>query len=188
MNVVLDLGCGNNPRSDAIGVDILAYENCDVQADVCNLPFATESVERIYASQLLEHLDGQQQLPALFREISRVLTHGGEFVFDVPFGRVWDKDPTHQTKWYFKTIVYFLPRDEVKRLGWDPQKFPDYFQSNDIDLVLVERNASAWLDVEWLPLRACSFVVRKISGYITTDRWDGLPLGGGNLIFTLQKR
>ncbi|WP_227356235.1 class I SAM-dependent methyltransferase [Haladaptatus salinisoli] len=186
--VTIDIGCGDNPRDGAIGVDIRPYESCDIQADVCNLPFENESANQIYASQLLEHLNGEEQLPRAFKEISRVLEPNGEFIFDVPFGRTWQADPTHQTQWYFKTILYFLPRDEVARLGWDPTIFPDYYESDEISLELVERDAVAWLDVDWLPLRAFSFLVRQASKIITTDRWDGLPLGGGNLTFRLRKR
>lgn len=184
--MIIDLGCGNNPREGAIGVDILPYENTAVQGDVCHLPISTESVDRVYASQLFEHLDGEQ-LATVFEEVCRVLKPGGELAFDVPHGRAWDSDPTHQTKWLFKTIVYYLPRSEVRRLGWSPETFPDYYRDYDINFKLVNRDATAWLDVKWLPLRGISFLVRKLSEHITTDRWEGLPLGAALLTFRLRK-
>lgn len=189
---VIDLGCGNDPRDGAIGVDIRDYPEVDVQADIRDLPDSwTNSVEMAYSSQTLEHLDGDG-IAATMAEVSRVLEPNGQFVFDVPYGRAHDADPTHSTRWYFKTIAYFLPRDEVARLGWDPETFPDYFREYDIDLALDERDAVAWLDVTATALRPLSFAHHKLTEIVTTDKWDGLPITGGlvagNLEFRLRKR
>lgn len=183
---IVDLGCGNAPVEGAIGIDIRAYENTDVQGDVCHLPLKTESVDHVHASQLFEHLTGEQ-LASVFEEVYRVLKPGGTLKFDVPHGRAWDADPTHQTKWLFKTVVYYLPRHEVSRLGWNPKTFPDYFRSYKFNFHLIDRDATAWLDVNWAGWRMISFVVRQMSKYIITDRWDGLPLGAALLTFHLQK-
>lgn len=189
--VVIDLGCGNNPRNGAVGVDIRDYPKVDVQTDVRDLPEEWEgSVERAYASHLFEHLDAEGIAETL-AEVSRVLEPGGELVFDVPYARAHDADPTHETRWYFKTIAYYLPRDEVERLGWDPATFPDYFSETDIGLELVERDAVAWLDVTAAPLRPFSYALRRVSDVVTTDKWDALPVVGGlaagNLVFRLKK-
>lgn len=188
---VIDLGCGNNPREGAVGVDIRDYPAVDIQRDVRDLPDEwSESIQKAYASQLFEHLSGEEIAEAL-AEVSRVLEPGGEVVFDVPYGRAHDADPTHETRWYFKTIAYYLPRSEVARLGWDPETFPNYYADYDIDLELVERDARAWLDVTTAPLRPASFAVRQASQMVSTDKWDGMPLigglVGGNLVFRLRK-
>lgn len=188
---VIDLGCGNNPREGAVGVDIRDYPAVDIQRDVCDLPEEWEgSIEKAYASQLFEHLDGEEIAEAL-EEVTRILEPGGEVIFDVPYGRAYDADPTHETRWTFKTIVYYLPRSEVARLGWDPETFPDYYSDIEIDLELVDRDVRAWLDVTAAPFRPASFAVRQASRIISTDKWDAFPLIGGlaagNLEFRLRK-
>jgi SAM-dependent methyltransferase len=187
MNRVLDLGCGNNPIDEAVGVDLLPYNNVNIVADALSLPFKKETFERVNASQLLEHLDGHEELPTLFEEVWRVLTPKGTFSFDVPIGSAWNSDPTHKTKWQFKTIVYFLNRQEVERLGWDPTTFPDYYASREFEFELENWNCEAWLRADTLPLRALSLIIRKASNFIRTDKWSELPLGAGNINITLKK-
>jgi len=183
----VDLGCGNDTRDGHLGLDVHLYDAVDIQGDARSLPLADASVKRVRSSQLLEHLNGNEELPALFEEVYRVLEPGGQFVFDVPFGRTWDADPTHKQKWTFKTIVYFLPREEVERLGWSSELFPDYYANYEIGFELVERSAAAWLSVERLPLRILSYAVRQASDYITTDKWGEFPLVAGTLEFRLRK-
>lgn len=187
MSRVLDLGCGNNPIDGAVGIDLLPYENVDIVGDALSLPFKDESFEHINASQLLEHLEGREELPVLFEEIWRVLTPNGTFSFDVPVGDAWDPDPTHRTKWQFRTVVYFLNRNEVERLGWDPTTFPDYYADKQFEFELIDWDCEGWLRANVLPLRVLSLAVRKLSNAIRTDKWSALPLGAGNLSFTLEK-
>lgn len=187
---VIDLGCGNNPRKEAVGIDIRNYPAVAVQRDVRNLPDHWKNgVERAYASQLFEHLAAEEIAEAL-EEVSRVLEPGGDLIFDVPYGRAYTDDPTHETEWTFKTIVYYLPRDEVARFGCDRETFPDYFSEYDLNFKLINRDATVWLDVTTAVLRPFSFVVRQTSRAISTDKWDALPIIGnavaGNLVFTLR--
>lgn len=94
----VDLGCGNDTRDGHLGLDVRLYDAVDIQGDARSLPLADASVKRVRSSQLLEHLDGNEELPALFEEVYRVLEPGGQFVFDVPFGRTWGRRPDPQTK------------------------------------------------------------------------------------------
>lgn len=184
---IIDLGAGNDPHREAdIALDIRRYSATDIQADVTKLPLQDESVCKFYASQLLEHLTGDE-LAALFEEVSRVLEPDGEFQFNVPIGRAYEADPTHQTRWQFKTIIYYLPRDEVARLGWDPETFPDYYTDYDINLCVANRDTIAWLDMHSLPGRVVSFAIRHLSKYVTTDKWAEIPCASGNIIFSLKK-
>lgn len=184
---VLDVGCGNNPLEGAIGLDVRTYPRVDLVGDGLNLPFKDGTFRRVNASQLLEHLDGRSELPDLFEEVYRVLERGGLFTFDVPIGEAWSADPTHETQWRLKTVVYFLTREEVARLGWDHGTFPDYYGSRDFHFDLEEWNCDAWLWADSLPLRACSFCVEKASAIVETDKWAAVPLGAGNLNVTLRK-
>lgn len=186
MNRILDIGCGNSPIEGAIGLDLRPYPRIDVQGDATKLPFSDGTFKRVHASQVLEHLD-REALPSVFEEVWRVLEDGGNFTFDVPIGDNWDADPTHATKWRFKTIVYFLTRSEVDRLGWDPETFPDYYANSRFKFELVDWDCSAWLWADTLPLRVLSLFVRKLSELVRTDKWVAIPLGSGNLRFTLRK-
>lgn len=182
----LDVGCGNNPQDGCIGLDLLHYENCDVQGDATRIPFEDESFDKVISSQTLEHLS-YEQIVSVFEEVWRILVPGGTFTFDVPAGETWKEDPTHETPWRFKTIVYFLTREEVERLGWDPEVFPDYNRDKNFSFELESRDADAWITSENLLLRALSVIVQRLSSYLTTDRWTGLPLASLNLKFELRK-
>lgn len=183
----LDIGCGNDPISNAIGIDKRRYERVDVIGDAMNLPFTDNSFDEVNASQLLEHLDGRTELPQVFEEVWRVLKDTGQFRFDVPIGRAWDADPTHQTKWRFKTVVYFLTRKEVSRLGWNPETFPDYYDNYSFEFELVDRDCVVWLTGESLPMRGLSFALRNISERLTTDKWIEIPFVAGNIKIVLRK-
>lgn len=88
MKLILDLGCGNRkykPKNGekVIGVDI----NKDSQADVIwdlnrfPYPFKDESVDIVYMSHVLEHLDDPEQC---IKEIYRILKKDGIFICKVP--------------------------------------------------------------------------------------------------------
>lgn len=81
--VILNLGCGFRPIEGAINVD--AFENC--KPDVLwNLnktpwPWEDESVDMIYAYQVMEHLDSWW---SAFKECARILRAGGTLEIAVP--------------------------------------------------------------------------------------------------------
>lgn len=76
--VVLNLGCGPakfQGRDDIINVDIFAFDETDLVADVMDLPVADASVDMLLGLSFLEHVNR----PAAFAaEIRRVLKPGGE--------------------------------------------------------------------------------------------------------------
>ncbi len=53
--------------------------------DVFNLPFASNSFDKIILSEVLEHLDDP---PAALKEIFRVLNSGGKFLVSVPYKQI----------------------------------------------------------------------------------------------------
>jgi SAM-dependent methyltransferase len=77
-SAVLNLGCGPakfQGRSDIVNVDIFAFDETDLVADVTDLPVADESVDMMLGLSFLEHVD---RLPEFTAEIRRVLKPGGE--------------------------------------------------------------------------------------------------------------
>jgi len=82
--VRLDIGSGGRSErgADWLGVD--AYvPTADVQAEMGDLPFETESVEEIFSAHALEHVAIRQVLPTL-QEWFRVLRPGGRLTLQVP--------------------------------------------------------------------------------------------------------
>lgn len=93
---ILDLGCGDTKQyRHNIGVDIRPAEGVDVVADLAEpLPFPDDSVDRIFAVHVLEHL--LDFLP-LVDECHRVLRPDGVLHAVSPWWRYVNAvaDPTH---------------------------------------------------------------------------------------------
>ena len=89
----LDIGCGNNKSENCLGIDIREIGDVDVIADVCNLPFRDNSVDKILVKQLLEHFENPY-IP--IEEIYRVIKPEGRVIITVPnwgtVSAIGDKD------------------------------------------------------------------------------------------------
>lgn len=95
---LLDFGCGSKPYKplfnvdEYIGTDIEVSghdhtnEDIDVYYDGKTLPFAAESFDGIFSSEVFEHLFN---LPDILDELNRVLKPGGHMLITLPF--VWDE-------------------------------------------------------------------------------------------------
>lgn len=87
-NLKLNLGCGAEVKNNFINIDIdnrlLQYWNNIFIADMQLLPFANESVDEIYCSQILEHFD-VLDIPKVLSEIDRVMNIGGHLTIFVPY-------------------------------------------------------------------------------------------------------
>ncbi len=108
---ILDLGCGAAKRSDAIGVDQFPIPKVNL---VCNLnrvlPFRDSTIDGIYASHVVEHVDSFLQL---MEEIWRISKPGA-------WVRIWTPhfssglyawgDPTHRRAFATTTFDYLADR------------------------------------------------------------------------------
>ncbi|WP_322795455.1 class I SAM-dependent methyltransferase [Tepidiforma sp.] len=108
--VVIDLGCGRRKKPGAIGLDLARVPGVDILADVTRpLPLRDNSVDEVYASHLVEHVD---DLLAFMGEVWRVCRPGALVYFRFPHGSTpfltW-KDPTHRRGVYLATFEYFDP-------------------------------------------------------------------------------
>jgi len=124
--VVVDLGCGNRKREGAIGLDIARIPQVDLLVDVMGtLPFRDNSVDEVYASHLVEHVD---DLLAFMGEVWRICKPGALVHFRFPHGSTlymtW-KDPTHRRGVLLDTFDYFDPStDDGRYFGYyHPAKF-----------------------------------------------------------------
>lgn len=104
----VDLGCGLRPVPGTIGVDRLALPSVSVVArlDARHLPFACRSIARVYARNILEHLD---DLPGAMAEVHRVLRPGGRCTVEVPYFASVSAhaDPTHRARFTYTTFEHF---------------------------------------------------------------------------------
>jgi SAM-dependent methyltransferase len=79
----VDLGCGDLKDPGFIGVDLRPGPQVDVVADMdFALPFRDDSVDLLFASHALEHV---QDLPRTMREIYRVCRHGARVCIVAPY-------------------------------------------------------------------------------------------------------
>lgn len=124
--VAIDLGCGKRKHAGAIGFDIARIPQVDVLADVTRpLPIRTDSVDEVYASHIVEHLD---DLMGFMGEVWRICKPGALVYFRFPHGStpyvIW-KDPTHRRGVLLDTFEYFDPTTfDGKAFGYyHPAKF-----------------------------------------------------------------
>lgn len=81
--IKLNVGCGNNPEAGYINIDNRDVGNNMIWDVRHGLPFPDESVEEVFSSHFLEHLNDEDSLEFL-REALRVLKPGKEVRIIVP--------------------------------------------------------------------------------------------------------
>jgi len=83
--VLLNLGAGRNQRKDCINIDITLYDGIQQVVDLSQFPypFCDNSIDGIYASHVLEHLDFEKQ-DKFILECHRILKKGGFLRLNLP--------------------------------------------------------------------------------------------------------
>jgi len=88
---IADLGAGGRRITpETICVDFVAGEGTDVVGDVGRLPFRDGSLDLVFATGLLEHVEDER---AVIGEIHRVLRRGGLVHVEIPFLEQYHEDP-----------------------------------------------------------------------------------------------
>jgi len=80
---MLNLGAGQKKISGYISIDNRIECNPDLVCDVRKLPYENNAVDRILASDILEHV-GRLEVEAVLREWYRVLKPGGLLIIKTP--------------------------------------------------------------------------------------------------------
>ena len=106
----LDIGCGRSKFKGTLGVDIAAVPGIDIQADLgSGLPFRENSIDVIYTSHTLEHVDS---LTSVMEELWRICKPDALVHIWVPHATcpfvTWI-DPTHRRGMTIETFSYFNP-------------------------------------------------------------------------------
>lgn len=111
---ILDLGCGNKKRPNAIGVDGNSRTAADVVHDlnVFPYPFPDSSFDEIYIDNVLEHLD---DVLRVMEEVHRISAPNAMVKVIVPYFRSpWAFiDPTHKHFFTVNSFAYFDPANPI---------------------------------------------------------------------------
>lgn len=109
-SIILDLGCGKNKVSGAIGIDNVQLDGIDIVHDLRSFPypFAANSIDKIYCRHVLEHFDPDMRNNVI-KEIDRILKPNGILEIRVPhaFSVAAHSDPMHKSYYCFSTILFF---------------------------------------------------------------------------------
>lgn len=84
MKLILDIGCGNNKKVGAIGLDAMRHSQVDIIADAHFLPFKDEVFDHVYASHIIEHF-GHQEVKTVVIEWTRTLKTDGVLEIRCPW-------------------------------------------------------------------------------------------------------
>lgn len=80
----LNLGCGTDIRKDYINIDFINGNGVDIVHNLNQTPYPFEDdyFDEIYASHVLEHLDGDWF--KIIKELYRIMKRGGRLLIKVP--------------------------------------------------------------------------------------------------------
>jgi len=95
----INLGCGNKKRKDYKNIDIRKECNPDIIYDLNKgIPFKDNSVSRVYAKMILEHMNRPEEL---LKEIVRVCKDNAQIAIIVPHANSYasNSDLTHKSKY-----------------------------------------------------------------------------------------
>ncbi len=93
----LNLGAGFRASPPGfLGVDREAYPEIDLRADLCQLPFADESLDGLLCEMVLEHVPDAR---GAIREFHRVLKPGGRLYVAIPFLWPYHASPGDYWRW-----------------------------------------------------------------------------------------
>lgn len=102
------MGCGNNKRQGAIGVDSNPQTNADIihNLDEYPYPFEDNQFDEIYVTHCIEHLE---DVVKTIEEIHRIGKPGCIVTIDAPYfsGQDAFSDPTHKHFFTSRTFDYF---------------------------------------------------------------------------------
>jgi predicted SAM-dependent methyltransferase len=110
----LNVGTGGRGLPNWVNTDALYHRDTTLILDIRKkMPFADDSVKRIFAEQIIEHIDFRDEIPRCLAEFYRILEVGGTLRVIVP-----------DAERYLEAYVSKSPA-KWKELGWDLQKLPD---------------------------------------------------------------
>jgi len=113
----LKLNLGSGPRvvaAEIKNVDLFAYKDVDIVADIANLPLPNNSVDRIICDNVLEHIDQPRKVVI---ESGRVLRSGGLAYFCIPFLYPFHRSPNDYNRWTKEGLQELFRDFEIIKIG-----------------------------------------------------------------------
>jgi ubiquinone/menaquinone biosynthesis C-methylase UbiE len=105
--VVLDIGCGENPRG-TINIDVAKTRFCNIVSSAEYLPIKTDSVDEVICTEVLEHLNRPKKG---LLEIRRVLKSGGVARISFPKPQFGNAIAYHFLDFVFNLPTFIFPKD-----------------------------------------------------------------------------
>jgi SAM-dependent methyltransferase len=132
---MLDIGCGRNKRTGAVGIDRIALPGVDLVYDLNKspYPFAENTFDEIYAIHLVEHMDS---ILSFLEEIYRISKPNALVTIVTPHhsDSISWQDPTH--KWHLNSYSFSY---------FDPTYPTNYYSAARFEVVRRELEmASIW--------------------------------------------
>jgi len=133
-HVELELGCGGRKRNkQAIGIDILDYQDVDIVGDVYDAlaSFPAMSVDSVCSYHFVEHVP---DLAKLLTELARIVKANGKVEFVAPHfsNPYFYSDPTHRSYFGLYTFCYFAYKTPFMR------QVPTYGYQTEFGIVNVD--------------------------------------------------
>ncbi len=127
----LDIGPSYYKAKDFIGLDILRSDGVDVVGDARCMPLKTSSIDEIYSSYCLEHIDDQL---AVVKEVFRVCKPGAMIRLILPHfsNPAFFDDLTHQRLYSTRSFEHY-DHDMHALTG-----YPNYLPEVNIKLISAE--------------------------------------------------
>lgn len=164
---VIDVGAGDNadPRADYTA-DAHAEVGPDYIFDIRReWPFEDDTFGGVIARHVCEHVRHDVLRRHVFPEIRRVLEPGGWFEMRVPIGCDAEADPTHSSRWAWRTPLFYSDGHR----HW----------VGDTGLQLVDRRLHCWFIQ---PLETFTIPLRALAKRWPMELWYELPGATGELI------
>lgn len=113
----LDLGCADKKQEGYIGMDVRDWGQEIVRDIKRGLPFSDGTLEEVYTSHFMEHIERGEEIYFVLSEVYRVLEPNGTFVIRVPHsdGR-HAFYPDHLSYWN-EEMVQALITDDYQSYG-----------------------------------------------------------------------
>lgn len=113
--VAINLGAGpQKRRKNTLQVDLYAFPEIDIVADLGSLPFKNDSVDAVFCTSVLEHVMEPQNV---LNEIFRILKPGGLCYLTTPFIYPYHSSPHDYTRWTLYGIRSFLARCGISEVA-----------------------------------------------------------------------
>lgn len=108
---MLNLGSGKTKLPEHLNIDIKKINGVDILADIQHLPFKSNTIDHLYCSHVLEHMEN---LTEVMGELHRILKPSGILKAIVPhYGSLWAQhNPEHKINFTIFTMNYYSVFDE----------------------------------------------------------------------------